>query len=255
MAFIENPVDTSQEVKPGFRTEIQETEPGMKWLVIIDREHPNGDQEGHMVPLAAIASWRELLGYDDPIEALEAILRVQDFGEPDPCPETGRNAFTDCYTVLEQREHAREAEAEAAVDEGDDPDMILTLSSAAAYNETHVPINGGECLFDRVRRQARDEMGLPHPSRKCGESSRLEPPVMGEKPTRLMRVFQPAQSRRAMLMEALEGQEEELLRCTQQFLHLASGHERDELAPPEPEPGPTAPETFDELLAQYQEAA
>ena len=58
------------------------------------------------IPIEAVASWSVLLGYDDPGEALAAILHVQEYGEPDPDPETGDNAWTAPYKALVGREHA-----------------------------------------------------------------------------------------------------------------------------------------------------
>ncbi|KAA8826838.1 transcriptional regulator [Bifidobacterium reuteri] len=53
------------------------------------------------IPLAAIASWKTLLGIDNDTEAVAAILHVRDHGEPDPDPETGENAWTSAYNAIE----------------------------------------------------------------------------------------------------------------------------------------------------------
>lgn len=53
------------------------------------------------IPLAAIASWRTLLGIDSDEEAVAAILHVRDNGEPAPDPETGENAWTSAYNAIE----------------------------------------------------------------------------------------------------------------------------------------------------------
>lgn len=53
------------------------------------------------IPLAAIASWRTLLGTTSDEETVAAILHVRDHGEPDPDPETGRNAWTSAYEQVE----------------------------------------------------------------------------------------------------------------------------------------------------------
>lgn len=53
------------------------------------------------IPLAAIASWKTLLGIDSDTEAVAAILHVRDHGEPDPDPETGENAWTSAYNAVE----------------------------------------------------------------------------------------------------------------------------------------------------------
>lgn len=53
------------------------------------------------IPLAAIASWRPLLGTSADGETVAAILHVRDHGEPDSDPDTGRNAWTSAYEQLE----------------------------------------------------------------------------------------------------------------------------------------------------------
>lgn len=53
------------------------------------------------IPLAAIASWRTLLGIETDIEAVAAILHVRSNGEPDTDPDTGENAWTSAYNAIE----------------------------------------------------------------------------------------------------------------------------------------------------------
>jgi hypothetical protein len=54
------------------------------------------------IPLAAIASWRTLLGIETDTEAVAAILHVRDHGEPDPDPQTGETAWTSAYNAIEK---------------------------------------------------------------------------------------------------------------------------------------------------------
>lgn len=54
------------------------------------------------IPLAAIASWRTLLGIETDTEAVAAILHVRNNGEPDPDPETGETAWTSAYNAIEK---------------------------------------------------------------------------------------------------------------------------------------------------------
>lgn len=54
-----------------------------------------------VIPLAAIASWRILLGIETDTEAVAAILHVRSNGEPDPDPDTGETAWTSAYNAIE----------------------------------------------------------------------------------------------------------------------------------------------------------
>lgn len=54
----------------------------------------------HLIPLEAIASWRELLGMGSDVETVAAIMQAKDPGILDR--DTGRNAWTSAY---EQAEH------------------------------------------------------------------------------------------------------------------------------------------------------
>ena len=61
------------------------------------------DGTRHLIPLDAIASWDELLGFDTDMETVAAIIRVRtnrsDPGVIDPA--TGRNAWTSAYEQVE----------------------------------------------------------------------------------------------------------------------------------------------------------
>ena len=70
-------------------------------MATITTTPPTPDMRHDAIPLAAIASWRTLLGIDSDEEAVAAILHVRDNGEPAPDPETGENAWTSAYTAIE----------------------------------------------------------------------------------------------------------------------------------------------------------
>lgn len=234
---------------------VYEAAPGMKVLQIIDSDE-NGEF-ARDIPLACLASKRELLGFDDPIEALEAEVYLQDHGEPEPDPITGKNAYTDVYQLLRRREEARENAAELVLDQDGHTDHQVQVAAAQmAYRAVHEPINGGECAMDRCRREARAKLGLPDPSKKCGAETKTEPPPVPEPKPRMMRAMRPAGGK-AQVLDLLAGEADELLACTQRFLHQLSGHEKDHVTPPPPEPEPD-PEavilTADELIEKYQEA-
>lgn len=69
------------------------------------------------IPLAAIASWRTLLGIETDTEAVAAILHVRDHGEPDPDPQTGETAWTSAYNAIEKAINTTTAPADNATDD------------------------------------------------------------------------------------------------------------------------------------------
>lgn len=225
---------------------VHEPTPGVRFMRIYDT-----DEHGEIArdfPLATIASWRELLGIDDPLEVIEAILHVHRHGEPEADPVTGENAWTAPYQVLRHREEEREKAAFLAEEQTSDPVQVRAVSSQAAYEAVHVPIDEGECLLDRVRRDARDRLGIPDPTAKCGESSRLKPASLPEPRPMALRMMQPLGGK-AEILDALVGEEEYLLECTQNLLHALSGNDRDPLVD---KPETPIPPGIDELRAKYE---
>lgn len=69
------------------------------------------------IPLAAIASWRTLLGIETDTEAVAAILHVRNNGEPDPDPQTGETAWTSAYNAIEKAINTTTAPADNATDD------------------------------------------------------------------------------------------------------------------------------------------
>lgn len=69
------------------------------------------------IPLAAIASWRTLLGIETDTEAVAAILHVRSNGEPDPDPQTGETAWTSAYNAIENAINTTTAPADNTPDD------------------------------------------------------------------------------------------------------------------------------------------
>ena len=78
---------------------------------------PTPDMRHDAIPLAAIASWRTLLGIENDTEAVAAILHVRDHGEPDPDPQTGENAWTSAYNAIENAINTTTAPADNTPDD------------------------------------------------------------------------------------------------------------------------------------------
>ena len=101
------------------------------------------DQDGfavHVVPLEAIASWRELLGLGSDVEAVAAIFQASDPGVLDP--ETSRNAWTSAY---------EQCERERLLD--------LNQTASAALRRAVAPVS--LALVDDGRAETRRLLGLP----------------------------------------------------------------------------------------------
>lgn len=142
-------------------------------------------EEGRIreIPLAAIGSYGELLGYSCPWETIDALIKMQDTQEPEPDPETGENVWTDSFYLLKHRETARDKAYFQAEEEGTAviPQSPTLRSSMAAYNTVHQKIEGGDCVMDRCRASARKKLGLDAPTQNAGVSSRLRSKGFGIK--------------------------------------------------------------------------
>lgn len=214
----------------------------------------------HRILIGTIATWRELLGIDDPVAVVEAYLYVQEHGEP-PCdPETGRNAWTEPHALLRRREQARNAEAARAEADGEtDRGRIISRANSSAYDAVHIPVQGDKCAMDLCREQAQRELRLPVIGSDCGPNSRTDPcEVVVPQRASWERIgpLPPQRSRAEEVAKLLQGREQELLGYTQLFLHGLSGDPEDRVTPP-PTPELKAEprlRTADELLTKYQEA-
>lgn len=185
--------------------------------------------EVHEIPLKALATYAELLGYSCPYETLDALLHIGEHGEPDPDPETGDNVWTDSYLLLAHRENAREEEFIQAQEEGrrDDPRSPELRSTLAAYNAVHIPVDGGECVMDRCRRGARSRLGLKDPSKNVGSTSR----VMSTRSA--SRAASRAPDLQARLQETIEPRLGAIEKSRRQFLASLNGRPVDPLEPEE----------------------
>lgn len=148
------------------------------------------------IPTMAIASWSELLGYQDPGEALDAILHVMANGEPEPDPVTDDNAWTEPYGALQLQKQANaRAEIEAAfptapegprfpLPEGEGPleeNQARTLRRFAAaaaeldsLAEAAVTPEVASVVVADAQARARSVLGVPEPSPIIPEAARTE---------------------------------------------------------------------------------
>jgi len=89
---------------------------GIGECLIITELDDAGQANNRVIPLEAIASWRELLQCASDEEAVAAIIHVQDVGEP--VRSSPDNAWTPAYLALAEREVIRATEQLAAHREG-----------------------------------------------------------------------------------------------------------------------------------------
>lgn len=108
--LIDRPLTTADTTPPAAVTD---------GMTTIATTPPTPDMRHDAIPLAAIASWRTLLGIETDTEAVAAILHVRDNGEPDPDPQTGETAWTSAYNAIEKaiNTHATTALADNATDD------------------------------------------------------------------------------------------------------------------------------------------
>lgn len=86
-------------------------------MTTITTTPPTPDMRHDAIPLAAIASWRTLLGIETDTEAVAAILHVRSNGEPDPDPDTGETAWTSAYNAIEKAINTTTAPADNTPDD------------------------------------------------------------------------------------------------------------------------------------------
>lgn len=192
-------------------------------LVIV--ESPTHDRT---IPLAAIAARRELLGYDDLMECVEATIYLQDHGEPEPDPVTRQNAWTEPYQLLRVREEAREDEARRARQDCCTEDVVVERANKAAYDAVHVPMDDGECAMDRCRRTVRGKLGLPDPTKNSGADTRSKRPPAPQRRPEALRSIRPSGGK-AEVGDLIAGQAAYLHASTRWFLHQLTGNETDPL--------------------------
>lgn len=91
--LIDRPLTTADTTPPAAVTD---------GMTTITTTPPTPDMRHDAIPLAAIASWRTLLGIETDTEAVAAILHVRDHGEPDPDLQTSETAWTSAYNAIEK---------------------------------------------------------------------------------------------------------------------------------------------------------
>lgn len=134
---------------------------------MVEEMSSEGLHHGRLIPLDAVAAWSELLSYDDPSDALDAILHVQDVGEPEPDPITGENVWTEPYQALEERQQKAAAAQQKAFFEDTRGDSEVTQSRASLVAATV------EDAVAEASRKARERLGVPEPGSSLRSSRSL----------------------------------------------------------------------------------
>lgn len=106
--LIDRPLTTADTTTPAAVTD---------GMTTITTTPPTPDMRHDAIPLAAIASWRTLLGIETDTEAVAAILHVRDHGEPDPDPQTSETAWTSAYNAIEKAINTTTAPADNTPDD------------------------------------------------------------------------------------------------------------------------------------------
>ncbi len=106
--LIDRPLTTADTTPPAAVTD---------GMTTITTTPPTPDMRHDAIPLAAIASWRTLLGIETDTEAVAAILHVRDHGEPDPDLQTSETAWTSAYNAIEKAINTTTAPADNTPDD------------------------------------------------------------------------------------------------------------------------------------------
>lgn len=106
--LIDRPLTTADTTPPAAVTD---------GMTTITTTPPTPDMRHDAIPLAAIASWRTLLGIETDTEAVAAILHVRDHGEPDSDPQTSETAWTSAYNAIEKAINTTTAPADNTPDD------------------------------------------------------------------------------------------------------------------------------------------
>lgn len=106
--LIDRPLTTADTTPPAAVTD---------GMTTITTTPPTPDMRHDAIPLAAIASWRTLLGIETDTEAVAAILHVRDHGEPGPDPQTSETAWTSAYNAIEKAINTTTAPADNTPDD------------------------------------------------------------------------------------------------------------------------------------------
>ena len=88
------------------------------------------DHKGvHLFPIGAISTWGELLGMDNTLDVIDAIIHNGRVGEPEVNRTTGENPWTEVMSVKTRLERVRETEGWRQI-KGRDGQDVFTASRA-----------------------------------------------------------------------------------------------------------------------------
>lgn len=226
-------------------------------LLIID-----DDDTRHVIDPNAIASWSKLLGYQDVVDTVDAILHVARNGEPPACPITGENAWTEDYLALQHVETAREDEAIKAVEEGtrDDPRsprLRATLAARKANLEPFGATSESDSLLARTQKKARIKLGVLDPIAPptSARGKRLSAKERPQTKACNVRSRALCDEGRRKVKECLEPALESLAIQQEKFCHSLTPYQEDPLASPDATAadGPEPLTDVNSLLARYKE--
>lgn len=198
-------------------------------LIINEGIQDDGAELVREIPVQAIASFSEMLGYADPAEALAAIIAEQDQRDED---NPVRDPFAEVYQLLTHREKERESAARVVREQGGTEHQLQVASVQMAHRSVHEPVGGGDCVMDRCRAEARSRLGLSAPSRNADAD------------TRNIAARTTGTDELAQVVEQVAPQIQQL---RAEFLHQLTGNRDDPLAETEPEP-----ESMDPVTALFK---
>lgn len=187
------------------------------------------------IPLAAVASWGELVGIDDPVDVIEAIRSAHD-SEADPA--TQETAWTEAYAILGYREATKEAVALQELNEGECDRTEATRRAVDAVRREMG--DGPDCVLNRCRAKTRQTLGIADPKKACD----------GAASSRIFSVAEIAKPQMSPLEKALRENAQLINSYRGRFLHSLTENVENPL---ETEPEPSAPgqPLAEEIFARY----
>lgn len=209
-------------------TEVTYDEPSRSFLVKAER---NGELRGVAIPIQAVASWSERLGYTDAVDTIDAICHFRwEETEPKTDPITGENYLSEEFVVQKHIEGVREAEAMKAVEEGtaDDP-RSPRLRSALALNKV---CSKDKEILNMAKKKVRQKLRVPEPSQESPVLSRIESMTCETSACTLdtkgcEREF--CSEDREKIAQAVHPHMDEIIRGRRGFLHAHTDFEKDPL--------------------------
>ena len=225
---------------------------GAYLMVTLGPDKKLGVMRRQSIPIGAVASTAEQLGYDDVIDAAQAVSMIARRKDREYTSE-GEHFLSEVFQVLAYREEVREAEAIRAKQEGtrDDP-RSPALRGALAARRALLDLTGAhtdsESLLAKCQQRARQQIGLPEPSKPpsivrgaftCGDGS-CGNDVRG--------YFN--QSDREKLRQLLEPKLDKLRKRRAEFCHGLTSNEANPLEEDTP---PEQPPSLEDITARYTE--